>query len=130
APAVPGDVLGAEGPLAAASAVPHASGWPGPSGCYRVPLPAAVPPGGSADFALAGWSDPVGALLPDTGFTVWRALDGLPPGSLVFTEVLADPTPVAPPTGPQKMNPWLRQALIDGVSAKEEFGPGEPPGFG
>ncbi|MFM9045189.1 MAG: hypothetical protein ACKOL0_05240 [Solirubrobacterales bacterium] len=43
---------------------------------------------------------------------------------------LADTTPVAPPTGPQKMDPWLRQALIDGVSAKEEFGPGEPPGFG
>lgn len=93
APAVPGDVLGAEGPLAAASAVPHSSGWPGPSGCFRVPLPAAVTPGSSADFALAGWSDPAGALLPDTGFTVWRALDGLPPGSLVFTEVLADPTP-------------------------------------
>ena len=43
---------------------------------------------------------------------------------------LADTTPASAPAGPKKIDPWLRQALIDGVSAKEEFGPGEPPGFG
>jgi hypothetical protein len=43
---------------------------------------------------------------------------------------LADTTPVLAPSGPEKIDPWLKQALIDGVSAKQEFGPGEPPGFG
>jgi len=43
---------------------------------------------------------------------------------------LADTAPALTPSGPPKMDPWLRQALIDGVSAKEEFGPGDPPGFG
>ena len=43
---------------------------------------------------------------------------------------LADTTPAAVPSGPPQMDPWIRQGLIDGVSAKEEFGPGEPPGFG
>ena len=42
---------------------------------------------------------------------------------------LTDTAPALAPSGPPKMDPWLRQALIDGVSAKEEFGPGEPPGF-
>ena len=43
---------------------------------------------------------------------------------------LADTTPAAVPSGPPQMDPWIRQGLIDGGSAKEEFGPGEPPGFG
>ena len=43
---------------------------------------------------------------------------------------LADTAPAPAPSGSAGMDPWLRQALIDGVSAKEEFGPGEPPGFG
>lgn len=42
---------------------------------------------------------------------------------------LTDTAPAIAPSGPPKIDPWLRQALTDGVSAKEEFGPGEPPGF-
>jgi len=93
APVTPGGLLGAEGPLAAPMAVPHPSGWPGPSGCFHVPLAASVAEGGSADFATTGWTAGEGALVPDTGFVVWRALDTLPAGSLAFTEVMADPTP-------------------------------------
>ena len=36
------------------------------------------------------------------------------------------------PAGPaveEGMDPWLKAALIEGVSAKAEFGPGNPPGF-
>ena len=33
------------------------------------------------------------------------------------------PTPTAAPDGPA---PWLRAALVDGVSAKNGFGPGDP----
>ena len=43
---------------------------------------------------------------------------------------LADTAPVLVPSGPPRMDPWTRQGLIDGVSAKQEFGPGEPPGVG
>ena len=39
----------------------------------------------------------------------------------------ADTTVVAP-TGPEEMNPWLKAALTEGVSAKEVFGPGQPFG--
>lgn len=37
-------------------------------------------------------------------------------------------TAVAPPAEPAGMNPWLRAALLDGVSAKDGFGPGDPFG--
>lgn len=40
----------------------------------------------------------------------------------------ADTAPVAVDTG-KGMDPWLRAALKDGVSAKAEFGPGSPPGL-
>ena len=43
---------------------------------------------------------------------------------------LAETAPAALPAGPPQVDPWVRQALIDGVSAKAEFGPGDPPGFG
>lgn len=43
---------------------------------------------------------------------------------------LADTAPVVAPSGPVEVDPWIRQGLIDGVSAKDEFGPGSPPGFG
>jgi hypothetical protein len=42
----------------------------------------------------------------------------------------ADTAPVVASSGPPEVDPWIRQGLIDGVSAKEEFGPGSPPGFG
>ena len=93
APVTPGGLLGAEGPLPVAEEVPHPSGWPGATGAFRVPLPTAVAAGGSADFAASGWEGAAATLVPDTGFTVWRALDGLPAGSLAFTEIMADPTP-------------------------------------
>jgi hypothetical protein len=35
-------------------------------------------------------------------------------------------TAVAPAPVEEGMNPWLRAALVDGVSAKEDFGPGDP----
>ena len=35
-------------------------------------------------------------------------------------------TSVAPPPADEGMNPWLKAALKDGVSAKESFGPGSP----
>jgi hypothetical protein len=35
-------------------------------------------------------------------------------------------TVVAPAPVEKGMNPWLRAALVDGVSAKEDFGPGDP----
>jgi hypothetical protein len=35
---------------------------------------------------------------------------------------------VAPPAEPAGMDPWLEAALIEGVSAKEVFGPGQPFG--
>jgi hypothetical protein len=38
---------------------------------------------------------------------------------------LAD-TSVAPPPADTGMNPWLRAALIEGVSAKAAFGSGDP----
>jgi len=34
-----------------------------------------------------------------------------------------------PATKGQEMDPWLKAALIEGVSAKVEFGPGNPPGM-
>lgn len=42
---------------------------------------------------------------------------------------LADTAPVIASTGKPEVDPWIRQGLIDGVSAKAEFGPGNPPGF-
>jgi hypothetical protein len=35
-------------------------------------------------------------------------------------------TAVAPPPEPTGMNPWLKAALTEGVSAKSAFGPGDP----
>ena len=49
--------------------------------------------------------------------------------SAAVERFLAETAPVLASSGPPQVDPWLRQALIDGVSAKEEFGPGEPPGF-
>ena len=40
----------------------------------------------------------------------------------------ADTAPAAL-TGEEGMDPWLKAALIEGVSAKAEFGPGNPPGL-
>ncbi len=37
-------------------------------------------------------------------------------------------TAVAAPSEPDEMNPWLKAALTEGVSAKEAFGPGQPFG--
>jgi hypothetical protein len=37
-------------------------------------------------------------------------------------------TAVAAPAETAGMNPWLKAALTEGVSAKEAFGPGEPFG--
>lgn len=37
-------------------------------------------------------------------------------------------TAVAAPAGPAGMDPWVKAALEEGVSAKEVFGPGEPFG--
>ena len=42
---------------------------------------------------------------------------------------LAETTAVLVPDD-DRMDPWLRQGLLDGVSAKAEFGPPDPPGFG
>ncbi len=50
--------------------------------------------------------------------------------SAAVERFLTETAPVAIPAGVPQMDPWLRQALIDGVSAKAEFGPGKPPGFG
>ena len=50
--------------------------------------------------------------------------------SAAIERFLAETAPVLAPSGPPQVDPWLRQALIDGVSAKAEFGPGDPPGFG
>ncbi len=41
----------------------------------------------------------------------------------------ADTTVVAP-AEPAGMDPWLKAALQEGVSAKEAFGPGQPFGTG
>jgi hypothetical protein len=35
-------------------------------------------------------------------------------------------TAIAPPAVVEGMNPWLRAALVEGVSAKDSFGPGDP----
>ena len=35
-------------------------------------------------------------------------------------------TAVAPPPADEGMNPWLRTALVEGVEAKDSFGPGDP----
>lgn len=35
-------------------------------------------------------------------------------------------TSVAPPPVEEGMNPWLKAALAEGVSAKDSFGPGDP----
>jgi hypothetical protein len=35
-------------------------------------------------------------------------------------------TAVAPPPADEGMNPWLKAALAEGVSAKDSFGPGDP----
>lgn len=37
-------------------------------------------------------------------------------------------TAVAPPPAPAGLNPWLKAALEEGVSAKEAFGAGQPFG--
>lgn len=37
-------------------------------------------------------------------------------------------TTIAAPAEGSVMNPWLRAALEEGVSAKEPFGPGQPFG--
>ena len=37
-------------------------------------------------------------------------------------------TAVAPPAVETGMDPWLKAALTEGVSAKEPFGPGHPFG--
>jgi hypothetical protein len=37
-------------------------------------------------------------------------------------------TAIAAPAEPAGMDPWLRAALEEGVSAKESFGPGQPFG--
>ncbi|MCB0831032.1 MAG: hypothetical protein KDB54_00180 [Solirubrobacterales bacterium] len=37
-------------------------------------------------------------------------------------------TAIAPPAEPTGMDPWLKAALEEGVSAKETFGPGQPFG--
>ncbi len=37
-------------------------------------------------------------------------------------------TSIAPQAAPESMNPWLKNALEEGVSAKEAFGPGAPFG--
>ena len=37
-------------------------------------------------------------------------------------------TTVAAPSGPTAMDPWLKAALEEGVSAKAPFGPGQPFG--
>jgi hypothetical protein len=43
-------------------------------------------------------------------------------------ERFAADTAPPPATSRQGMDPWLKAALIDGVSAKVEFGPGSPIG--
>ena len=35
-------------------------------------------------------------------------------------------TAVAPPPADEGMDPWLRTALVEGVGAKDSFGPGDP----
>jgi hypothetical protein len=40
----------------------------------------------------------------------------------------ADTAPAAP-VAERGMDPWLKAALLEGVSAKAEFGPGNPPGL-
>jgi len=35
-------------------------------------------------------------------------------------------TSLAPPPAQTGMDPWLRAALVEGVSAKDSFGPGDP----
>ncbi|HMT04305.1 MAG: hypothetical protein KDB48_05065 [Solirubrobacterales bacterium] len=37
-------------------------------------------------------------------------------------------TAIAAPVGDRVMDPWLKAALEEGVSAKESFGPGRPLG--
>lgn len=88
-----GSVLGPAGAAAPPIPVPHSSGWPGPTGCVTVALPAPIPPGQSATFHLTDFTSPDGAVLADTTLALWRPLDHLPPGSLALTEVMADPTP-------------------------------------
>ena len=43
-------------------------------------------------------------------------------------ERFAADTAPAPVEAEQGMDPWLRAALVEGVSAKVDFGPGNPPG--
>ena len=45
--------------------------------------------------------------------------------SAAVERFLAD-TAVAPPAQDEGMNPWLRAALVEGVAAKDSFGPGDP----
>jgi hypothetical protein len=35
-------------------------------------------------------------------------------------------TALAPPPSGEGVDPWLRAALVEGVSAKDSFGPGHP----
>lgn len=35
-------------------------------------------------------------------------------------------TAIAPPADAESMSPWLRAALVEGVGAKDSFGPGDP----
>ncbi|MEX0620791.1 MAG: hypothetical protein WD181_04350 [Solirubrobacterales bacterium] len=45
--------------------------------------------------------------------------------SAAIERFLGDTT-LAPAPADERMNPWLKAALADGVSAKESFGPGDP----
>jgi hypothetical protein len=45
--------------------------------------------------------------------------------SAALERFLAD-TSVAPPAADTGMNPWLRAALVEGVSAKAAFGSADP----
>jgi hypothetical protein len=45
--------------------------------------------------------------------------------SAAIERFIAD-TSVAPAPAPTGMDPWLKAALIEGVSAKDHFGPGDP----
>jgi hypothetical protein len=38
-------------------------------------------------------------------------------------------TAVAPPPVETGMNPWLRAALVEGVSSKDDFAPRDPDGL-
>jgi hypothetical protein len=45
--------------------------------------------------------------------------------SAAIERFLAD-TALAPPATDESMDPWLRTALVEGVSARDSFGPRDP----